>query len=339
MIRSHLLAPFALVAITLAGSVVSATASPTLPIAERIPVGGRSAAIAVGDDAVWVAVFTGNTSGDVVRIDPASAKVTARIPGTEASGLALGHDAVWVSDELRGRVTRIDPRSNTIVARVRVPQGPHGIAVGAGAVWVADMSGGGAFGPGRRTCCLGSIVRIDPHGNRTRVIPTGRETQRVAVGYGSVWATNTGDGTVSRIDPRTNRVIETIHVAGCPVGITVGAGAVWVDHCNPTDQDQQGKVTEIDPRSSRQTAQVAVGKEPNGLAVVRGLIWVTNQQDDTITRIDPRTARIVDTLAEPTGPQRFAPGPDALALGAGGVWISNNGDGTVTRVDLDKLRP
>src|SRR5262249_673819 len=155
----------------------------------------------------------------------------------------------------------------------------------------------------------------------------GRETQRVAVGFGSVWATNTEDGTVSRIDPRTNRVVRTIRVASCPIGITVGAGAVWVAHFNLTDTDLQGPVTQIDPRSNRQVAQVAVGKAPNGLALVRGLIWVTNQQDDTITRIDPRTARVVDTLAEPTGPQRFAPGPDALAIGAGGVWISNNGDG------------
>src|SRR5262249_45159106 len=215
------------------------------------------------------------------------------------SGLAFGAHAVWVSDELRDRVTRIDPRSNTIVARIRVPQGAHGIAVGAGAVWVADMGGGGRFGRGDRTCCLSSVVRIDPHGNHTHIIPAGRETQRVAVGFGSVWATNTEDGTVSRIDPRTNRVVRTIRVATCPIGITVGAGAVWVGHCNVTDTDLQGTVTEIDPRSNRQVAQVAVGKAPNGLALVRGLIWVTNQQDDTITRIDPRTARVVDTLAEP----------------------------------------
>lgn len=328
----------ALIAIALTGVAVSAT-QPSLPISERIAVGGRSSAIAIGDGAVWVAVFTTNTSGDVVRIDPANTKVTARIRGTDASGLALGDNAVWVSDELRGRVTRIDPRSNAIVARIHVPQGPHGITVGAGAVWVADMSGGGPFGRGKKTCCLGSVVRIDPRGNRTRIIPTGEETQRVAFGFGSVWATNTQDGTVSRIDPRTNRVVKTIHVAVCPVGITAGAGTVWVSHCNPTDPNLRGTVTEIDPRLNRQVAQVAVGKAPNGLALIQGLIWVANQQDDTITRIDPRTARIVDTLTEPTGPQRFAPGPDALAIGTSGVWISNNGDGTVARIDLDKVRP
>jgi len=326
-------------AVALASSVVSAAGPPILPITARIPVDGRPTAIAIGDSAVWVAVFTGYTTGGVVRINPATAKVTTRIPGTNGSGLAFGDHAVWVTDENSGLVTRIDPRTNTIVARIHVPQSSFGIAAGAGAVWVADWSGGGPFGRGNRICCHGSVVRIDPRTNRTRIIPVGSETQRVAVGLGSVWATNTADGTVSRIDPRTNRVVNTIHVAICPIGITVGGGAVWVGHCNPTDPSLQGTVTRIDPRSNRQVALIRVGNEPNGLALIRGLIWVTNQADDTITRIDPRDDRIVDTLAEPTGPQHFAPGPDALAIGAGGVWVSNNRDGTVARIDVNKLRP
>jgi YVTN family beta-propeller protein len=339
MICARLLPALVLFAVALTASAAGPASPPTLPVNARIPVGGRSAAIAVGDGAVWVAVFTGNTTGDSVRIDPASAKVTARIPGTEGSGIAFGDHAVWVTDEIRNRVSRIDPRSNTIVAHIPVPQGPHGVAFGAGAVWVAAMSGGGTIRRGKHIDGLGSVVRIDPRGNRTRIIPTGEETQRVVVGFGSVWATNTQDGTVSRIDPRTNRVVNTIHVAPCPIGITAGAGAVWVGHCNVTDPSLQSTVTEIDPSSNRQVAQVAVGDEPSSLAVVRGLVWVTNFADDTITRIDPRTARVVDTFAVPKGPQRFAPGPDDLAVGAGSLWISNNGDGTVDRINLNKLKP
>jgi YVTN family beta-propeller protein len=50
----------------------------------------------------------------------------------------------------------------------------------------------------------------------------------VAVGAGGVWVANSRDGTVSRIDPESNKVIATIHIGNNPQGIAVGAGAVWV---------------------------------------------------------------------------------------------------------------
>jgi virginiamycin B lyase len=43
-----------------------------------------------------------------------------------------------------------------------------------------------------------------------------------------VWVANTIDGTVSRIDPRTNRVTATIRVGADPKQLAVGDGAVWV---------------------------------------------------------------------------------------------------------------
>jgi peptide/nickel transport system substrate-binding protein len=39
---------------------------------------------------------------------------------------------------------------------------------------------------------------------------------------------NRDDGTVSRIDPKTNAVVETIDVGNAPAGIVVAAGSVWV---------------------------------------------------------------------------------------------------------------
>ena len=50
----------------------------------------------------------------------------------------------------------------------------------------------------------------------------------VAVGAGSVWVANSGDGTVTRIDPRTDKAHATIVVGGSPQAITVADGRVWV---------------------------------------------------------------------------------------------------------------
>ena len=50
----------------------------------------------------------------------------------------------------------------------------------------------------------------------------------VAVGEGSVWVVNAKDGTVSRIDPRTNDVAAPIRVGGSPRDVAVGSGRIWV---------------------------------------------------------------------------------------------------------------
>lgn len=62
----------------------------------------------------------------------------------------------------------------------------------------------------------------------TRAIAVGDGPVALAVGAGAVWVANSGDGTVSRIDPRTNHVIATIPVGHRPQGIAIAAGAVWV---------------------------------------------------------------------------------------------------------------
>jgi serine/threonine-protein kinase len=56
-----------------------------------------------------------------------------------------------------------------------------------------------------------------------------------------VWVTNSGDNTVSRIDPESGRVTHRIPVGRTPIGIAFGADAVWVANY---DDDT---VTRIEP--------------------------------------------------------------------------------------------
>ena len=75
----------------------------------------------------------------------------------------------------------------------------------------------------------GVIWRIDP-GRRPveRTIPVGFGVTQVAFGAGEVWAANVATGTVARINPRTNEVTRTDQLVGTPQGIAVGSGSVWV---------------------------------------------------------------------------------------------------------------
>ena len=56
-------------------------------------------------------------------------------------------------------------------------------------------------------------------------------------------------------------------------------------------------------------------------------MWVTNNDDNSVTRLDPQTGRVVGAPI-PVG-QR----PLGIASGAGAVWVANHGDHTITRID------
>jgi len=55
-------------------------------------------------------------------------------------------------------------------------------------------------------------------------------------------------------------------------------------------------------------------------------LWVTNYQNDTLLRLDPKTMEVVATIPVGSGP-RF------LTVGEGGVWVLNQTAGTVSHVD------
>jgi YVTN family beta-propeller protein len=56
----------------------------------------------------------------------------------------------------------------------------------------------------------------------------GHEPFAIATGGGAVWVANRTDSTIMRIDPRTNKVVKTIHVGGRPEGLAAGSDTVWV---------------------------------------------------------------------------------------------------------------
>jgi YVTN family beta-propeller protein len=71
------------------------------------------------------------------------------------------------------------------------------------------------------------VSRVDPRTQSITSIPVGNEPIGIDYGDGAVWVANSGDGTVSRIDPAKNTVVATIKVGGRPVGIAAGPGLVW----------------------------------------------------------------------------------------------------------------
>ena len=142
----------------------------------------------------------------------------------------------------------------------------------------------------------------------------------VALGAGSLWTTNPGDGTVTRLDPDSRRVLATIPVGGEPGGVVVADGFVWVTN-------QSGRsVAQINPDVERVVAHVTVGNRPSGIAAGPGGVWVANTADGTVSRIDTRTGVA-------SNPVDVGGGPTGIAATHDAVWVTNGNDGTVSLVD------
>jgi YVTN family beta-propeller protein len=168
-------------------------------------------------------------------------------------------------------------------------------------------------------------------------------------GLGAVWIPNTGDGTVSRIDPTTNRILATLrigdagafyqrvcqpygsvhsymvttfHVRRCdlPSSVATGDGLLWVT------KNDSNAILALDPADGRQVASVPIAVTPFELRASDRAVWVTSYDENAVVRIDARSRTVVQTIVQ-------SGGPSGLALDGDNVWVANSRAGTVARID------
>jgi YVTN family beta-propeller protein len=70
---------------------------------------------------------------------------------------------------------------------------------------------------------------------------------------------------------------------------------------------------------------LSVGGHPSGLAIGAGAVWVTDEGDDTVTRID------LGSGSEAT--ISVGHGPTGIAFGEDAVWVANSDEGTISKID------
>jgi peptide/nickel transport system substrate-binding protein len=159
----------------------------------------------------------GNGDGSIVRINPRTDEVTARIDvGNDPEAIAVGAGGVWVADPQDNTVMRIDPASNAVTSSIPVAPGPSALTIAAGSVWVANTQ-------------ADEVQRIDPSsGTVTANVPVARRPVGLAAAAGAVYVANSASGSVSVIDAITNRVRLTLKIGQQPSQLTVAGGRLWV---------------------------------------------------------------------------------------------------------------
>ena len=101
----------------------------------------------------------------------------------------------------------------------------------------------------------------------------------------AVWMVSDIKGTLSRIDPATNKVATEIAVATGSVSCIYGKGAIWVS------SPEKSVVTRVDAKTNAVTDTIAVGPGPRFITVGAGAVWTLNQGDGTVSRLDMKIAQ------------------------------------------------
>jgi DNA-binding beta-propeller fold protein YncE len=169
-----------------------------------------ASSIAVSDGAVWV-TGRGDTGAEVARYDLATGKRFVSQTGfAAAASVGVGEGAAWVA--LPGEVLRFDlatgEGTDTVTYGLFVGRSPAVVA-GAGGVWAIQTAK--------------TVIRIDPATKAiTARIAVGEGAGALALGFGALWVTNAVDGTISKVDIATDRVVATFKVGNVPTAVAVG---------------------------------------------------------------------------------------------------------------------
>ena len=168
-----------------------------------------------------------------------------------------------------------------------------------------------------------TVGRIDPgEGEITAQVAVGDGPDALAVGAGSVWAANSVDGTLTRIDRRDGQVVTTtIPVGDDTSGIAFGEGSLWV-----TDR-QDRTLSQISPETNRVLNTTPVGNGPAAVAVAAGAVWVASEVDRSLKKLD-----VTSAAASPEEIELGA-NPTAIAAGRDAIWVASEEAGTVFRID------
>jgi DNA-binding SARP family transcriptional activator len=162
--------------------------------------------VAFGAGSVWAS----QGHSRVLRIDPLGERIQQVFDVPDAGVLAFGGGALWVGSSELGKLTKIDPRANAIVASVRVGPSICCLAVGGGYVWAANDSG---------------VWKISGDGRPIAVTELPSEAGELSYGEGALWATSAGY--VARVDARSGTE-KRWHIGYSLNGIAAAGGRVAV---------------------------------------------------------------------------------------------------------------
>jgi hypothetical protein len=253
-------------------------------VADALVAGGLGQSAVAGFGSVWL---SDSDQGQILRVDPRTRRVTARIPVGADVNMDVADGSVWAAgvDINRGPLLRIDPRTGRIIARIpmRTPGGgvfQGGFVIAAPSrVWVIGNGG----------------IAVDPVNNRVVAqIRLGGDFHVVDahVQGGELWLTR-ADKSVTRFDAVTGRRLGRTQWT---------ARGFMIPYADKLVSVGPAAVELIDPASGRALWSTRIGRQLNDATIAAGRLIVEGSVGtgpDRMWELDPRTGRVLGTLTVP----------------------------------------
>jgi len=216
---------------------------------------------------VWVPVCTAPPS--MVRIDAKTNQISATLnigPAAPEGGIAASADSIWLVTDKAGTLSRIDPKTNAVSQRIQIAAGSFNPIFSEGTIWISGLE-------------TSVLTALDAASGEVRdTIAVGPRPRFLVADAGSVWTLNQGDGTISRIDARTRKLVAAINAGLSDEGgdICYGGGSLWATLFGLP-------LTRIDPATNKVVRQ---WKGPGGdsMRFGHGAIWLTDYHAGTLGR-------------------------------------------------------
>ena len=291
-----------------------------------------------------------------------SLPIVARVDlPTSADWITFGTHSVWVVNYRPDRVSRIDDRTNKLIADIPIGKnGCLGVLFSGDRIWVptcgdsvvneidphtntvvrripvpikrgregsfAILNGSFWIPDNVSDSSSNSVVRVDMKtGGALARVQTGARSDVVVSGFGAIWVASSREDVVVRIDPKTNQIVARIAVGPSPKFTTVGEGAVWVQNRG------DGSVSRIDPHTNREVARIEARAPTTAgdISAGGGAVWLS-VDGKPVTRIDAKTNKVTHQFVGGTG-------ADAIRWGAGALWVADHKVGQLWRIDLKRI--
>jgi hypothetical protein len=242
-----------------------------------VRVGSPVIAVLYAFSSVWAV----DATSTVTRIAPSSGRITKRIRlnARAAYNIWSGGGSIWVADDQGASVIRVSPRTNRVVARIPVSDGPADMAFAGPSGWVIDHRDAQLF-------------RIDLGTNRSTLVAkiAGDAPERIVYLSGSLWITGRGTDLL-RVDPASGDVRSTIDIGASGIDVAATAGTLWVPSrsaaVDPTGLPSMEALRRVSASTGEvTTVATASGRlDVNGIDARDGYVWLSDNREGVLYRV------------------------------------------------------
>jgi YVTN family beta-propeller protein len=257
-----------------------------------------------------------------------------------------GTHGIYVTNEVSGDLSVIDPATNKVIATLPLGKRPRGIRVSPdhSRLYVA-LSGSPISPPGVDESTLppadkgaDGIGIIDATALTLTTIlrgPSDPEQTSVSADGGRLFIANEDKGTASIMEVATGKTIAEMEVGGEPEGVSTTPDGRFVY----VTSEEDNQVAVIDTATNTLAAQIKVGPRPRDTAFTSDSkrAYVTAENGSSISVIDTATYAVIETIkltGENVRPMGAVVSPDDQRL-----YVSTGRGGTVVAIDIKTHQP